>query len=148
MNKKYIFRKASKKDLPSIISLIELSGLLTEHILGNIENFIVAEYKDKIIGCGCILFYDKLVEIRSLSVEKNFQGQGIGSKILKNLLRVAKDKDIKSIYLRTFSHNKDHFLKFGFKELPQKMVLELFDQCKTCERYAGPRYAVLMEIKL
>lgn len=145
---KYIFRKEKKKDLSSIISLLEKSRLPTEHILDNVKNFIVAEFKDRIIGCGCLIFYNNFVEIRSLAVEKKFQRKGTGSKIAKRLLKTAKGRNIKTVYIRTLSHNKDFFLKLGFKELPQEMLLDLFEVCKTCERYAGPKCAALMKIEL
>ena len=55
-------------------------------IYENIQEYVVAEYKGKIIGCGALhVSWDNLAEVKALAVEKTYARQGIGTKIVKTL---------------------------------------------------------------
>jgi len=143
-------RSMKKNEINSVISLVKKLKLPVEHVLEYNNFFIVAEYQNKIIGCGCLTFYDNnIVEIRSIAVKKRFQKRRVGSKIIKKLFEIAKRKNIHTVYTRTSMKTKGFFLKLEFKEMPKNMILRLFDKCKSCEKYVNNKCdSILMDVNL
>ncbi len=55
-------------------------------IYENIQEYVVAEDKGKIIACGALhVSWDDLAEVKALAVEKSYARKGIGTKIVKTL---------------------------------------------------------------
>jgi len=56
----------------------------------NVRDFVVAEDKHGIVGaCALHVLWDDLAEVRSLAVRKEFQGKGIGRKMVSSCIRDA-----------------------------------------------------------
>ncbi|OGH24726.1 MAG: hypothetical protein A3B47_00610 [Candidatus Levybacteria bacterium RIFCSPLOWO2_01_FULL_39_24] len=96
-------RKAQLKDIETIFLLIKSvakEGQLLQRdrkdIKENIETFFVWDDPEKgvVACCGLTIYSQKLAEIRSLVVGKSFQEQGIGSKLVKECLKLAKENKI------------------------------------------------------
>lgn len=84
-------KKASAKDLPTIKRLIKMypRQLMQMH-LPRTDQFFLAAADGRIVGCCALEIYSKrLAEIRSLAVEKSFQGKGIGTKLIRHCLALA-----------------------------------------------------------
>ena len=65
-------------------------------------SFHRAIVKDKIIvGVGRIHFIDNIAQIRYMAVKNNFSSQGLGSKMITELEKIAKGNKIKKIYLNS-----------------------------------------------
>lgn len=65
---------------------------------------LVAEDGGKVIGFGSLSVYLTPVygykgKIEDMVVDKNYRGQGLGRKLLESLINIAKEKNIKSLYL-------------------------------------------------
>jgi|SRR3989338_605751 len=94
-----VIRKASTRDLPAILKLIgEYPGQLMQSHLPKASEFLVAIEGRQIVGCCALAIYStRLAEIRSLAVNKSFQGRGIGTELIKACLRVAKKKRVHEV---------------------------------------------------
>ena len=68
----------------------------------------------EIVGFGGLEFYGSIALLRSVIVVPELQGQGLGQKIVGELLRCAKDMGISEIYLLTTTA-RTFFEMQGFK---------------------------------
>ena len=89
-------RKASVKDFPAIRKLIrEYPHKLLQDHLPRSSRFFVAIEEGRVVGCCALEIYSKrLAEVRSLVVKKEFQGQGIASKLVERCIAEAKKKGV------------------------------------------------------
>jgi N-acetylglutamate synthase-like GNAT family acetyltransferase len=107
-------RKASKKDQADIRRLIMMypEKLMQTH-LPAANKFFVAVDNGKIVGCAALDIYSRrLAEVRSLSVDKDFQGRGIASDLIRHCLDLAERKKIYEII--TITGSLPLFENFGF----------------------------------
>ena len=106
-------RDASKGDLLSIERLLCSSHLPSEDIVGHIDNFVVIEENEKIIGVGGLEISGGVGLIRSIVVAPEHRGIGVGKKIFKLLEIKANDLGLNTLYLLTDSA-EEYFRKLGF----------------------------------
>jgi len=149
-----IIRKATKEDVSKIAELLNeyaIGQLLLprspEDILKYLPNFIVAEQGGVFAGCAAERnFGEGLHEIRSLAVDTEFTGKGIGSKLIKSAVSELREKDGARVFALTYRTNL--FMRAGFylvkKELfPQK----IWSDCVICpKKDCCDEYAVMLEI--
>lgn len=146
----YTYRLAQKKDVLGIYSIIlyyHQKGLMLfksqEDIHKDLESFVICSLRqkkqnknnsffEKIIACCYLHVYSSsLVEIRSLGVLPNFQKLGIGKKITKVILDLAKVKNYDKIFLLT--KEEKFFKKIGFKSCDMKDLPEkVYKDCILC----------------
>ena len=88
-----------------------------------------------IVGVSALhVCWEDLAEIRSLAVADNFQGQGIGRKLVLSCLDEAKILGIRKVFSLTYQ--PDFFRKQGFQlidkaELPHKV----WSDCLHCPKF-------------
>ena len=76
---------------------------------------------NQLIGCAALKFLDyEHGEFKSIRVEDNSRGKGVGKKIISHLIEVAKNEGIKRLSIETgagdfFKSARKLFKKFGFK---------------------------------
>lgn len=121
-------RRAKKTDYENIVKLVESfpHHLMTE--IPSANSFFIALDQDKIIGCCALDIYSKrIAEVRSLAVEKKYHKLGIGTKLVKKCIGLAKAKGIKEILVIT---GRPHlFTNLGFGTF-QGERLALFKKLK------------------
>jgi N-acetylglutamate synthase-like GNAT family acetyltransferase len=106
------------KDIPRFFT-----RLIDEEIFIKDLFWIVSTKEDKNIIIGSIgLSINKddpsAGELNTLSVSPGFRNKGIGTELIKYVIKKAKDHDLKRIYLVTTDYMKNAvslYLKFGFK---------------------------------
>ncbi len=134
-------RRALVNDAQAVTDLIALysgDGTLLPRPYGevceNIRDFVVAEHRGRIVGCGALHIYGPhLGEVRSIAVRPEGKGHGAGGRIVRALLVEAEKHDIDRVCL--FTRIPDFFAKLGFsvsqrEELPEK----IFKDCLACPR--------------
>ena len=90
-----------------------------QEILGK-SSFVYSIWDgDSLVGLGRIVEDGIMCMIYDLTVHKDYQGRGIGKKIMKKLLAQTKGKGYSSISLFAWEENKEFLIpfyeKFGFK---------------------------------
>ncbi len=130
-----IIRELRKEDLwngffTSLDSLRQTSNIdksiadnIFEKIQNNLEHIIiVALIGEKVVGTATLLVELKFIHnggkvghIEDVAVDKNYQGQRIGEKIIKNLLDLAKTKGCYKTILDCVDEVKPFYEKLGFK---------------------------------
>ena len=89
---------------------------------GKIQNFfkenknILVKDQDKIIGTGRLFPYlgNDDYKLGRIAVLKEYRGNGIGTKILKHLELIAKDKKVNQIILEAQSDKLNFYLKENY----------------------------------
>lgn len=126
---------------PTIFIKPEGDARPLEYIQNLIEDenkyLVIAEVDDQLIGFAeCAVLESstfpvvrkrKWVELNSLVVSKNYQGKGIGKKLLNEVTKWSKEKEINRMELKVFSFNTsadEFYKKAGFKDLYSKMYLD------------------------
>ena len=107
-------RQANAEDFPSIKELIEqYPEVLVQDHLPDAEEFFVAEEQGKLIGCCALEVYsERLAEVRSLAVAKEYQGKGIGTALIERCLEEAESKGVYEVL--TITSALPLFGKHGF----------------------------------
>ena len=100
-----------------------------EKINNNPDHIIaVAEKDQKVVGSATLLLETKFIHnggvvghIEDVVVDKNFQGQKIGEKIIKYLLDVAKNQGCYKTILDCTDEVKPFYEKLGFKQVASEL---------------------------
>jgi amino-acid N-acetyltransferase len=114
-------RQASVADVSGIIDLIEPleeKGVLIkrsrEQLELEIEQFSVIERDGKIIGCAALYpINQELGELACLAIHPKYTGGGRGDKLLKQITKIANDKNLMQLLVLT-TQSVDWFKERGF----------------------------------
>lgn len=100
-----------------------------------IRDFAVAEEAGQIIGAGALhVMWDDLAEVRALAVHEDFQGRGVGKKIVEFLLQEATALGIPKVF--TLTYKPEFFNKLGFKEVSKdNMPQKVWQECINCPKF-------------
>ncbi len=99
--------------------------------------FVAADEEGKINGCCGFKMWEKDAEIVSWIVAKEFQGMGIGRKLLERTLeKLEKKKGIKNIFIVTVpALAQKYFEPLGFLETGLQMFSgKVFADCRRCPK--------------
>ena len=156
MKEKIIIRKAETSDFQGVHKLImqvhklhvnERSDLYKDIDPMNFDEFkielsnsnniyLVAEFKSEIVGIcfsqikelsnNKIMKDRKILHIENICVDKNHQKKGIGKKLYKEIVQIAKERNIKNIELMVWEFN-ENAIKF-YKNLGMSIKNLKFEQ--------------------
>ncbi|MED5526824.1 MAG: argininosuccinate lyase [Pseudomonadota bacterium] len=134
-------RRANLEDVDAIVKLIghwagegENLPRSREDIIHSIQDFVVADVDGKVAGCASLYIYSTgLAEIRSLGLNENAHGKGLGQAMVQILMDEARSLKLKRVIVLT--RVAGFFDKQGFKvifkdTLPEKVMKD----CKLCPR--------------
>jgi amino-acid N-acetyltransferase len=136
------YRLAESKDLEKIQELLSNSELPVADIDGNKIAFVVAtNEKNELIGCVGLEQYDSDGLLRSLAVDSNYRGNGIGHELLSRLLSISRQRGVNDLHLLTTTAER-FFERAGFSlqsrdEAPAsiKSTIEFSSLCPSSSAY-------------
>ena len=115
-------RQASDIDRNKADEIFEKINSNPDHIV------VIAEVNGKIVGTTTLLIEPKFIHkgglvghIEDVVVDKNFQGQKIGEKIMKHLLEYAKNRGCYKTILDSTDDVKPFYEKLGFKYIANEL---------------------------
>ena len=151
-----IYRAATYEDIALLVSMrmtfleIEENGSEYELIKENCYNYfrdafvketcdvILVEENDVCIGTGIVFYYDsvpsafnitgKNAYITSMYVAPEYRGKGVGTNIVKELIKLVKKRNYTVIMLNASEMGKPMYAKMGFREIHNGMILEVGDE--------------------
>jgi len=109
--------KASPACLDDVLEILSQVNLPHDGVKEHFSGFLVARSGEgKILGCVGLERHGELGLLRSAAVLSGYQGQWIGSKLVRELLKRVTNEGVAEVVLLTTTA-KDYFQnKFGFKE--------------------------------
>jgi N-acetylglutamate synthase-like GNAT family acetyltransferase len=134
-------RRAKISDVAAIHSLVAhyaAQGLLlsreAEEIRANIGHFIVQEDGRRVVSCLSLESYGAdLAEIRSIAVDPENRGQGLGSRLIASALAEARRRGIARVFAVT--HAPQFFERQGFATAARQSLTEKIERdCRTCSQ--------------
>ena len=118
-------RKTSNIDGNKAEKIFEKINSNPDHII------VVAELDGKIVGTTTLLIEPKFIHggglighIEDVVVDKNFQRQKIGEKIMKYVIEIAKNRDCYKTILDCTDDVKPFYEKLGFKHIANELRLD------------------------
>lgn len=103
-------------------------------ICENVRDFIVAEARGEIVGCGALHLYGPhLAEIRSIAVRPNWQGKGAGRMLIESLIEEAELHRVTGVCL--FTRIPGFFSHMGFSVSAREAIPDkLYKDCCSCPK--------------
>lgn len=111
---------AETSDFPAIAALLRETSLPPDDIERHLEGFLVARSTEAATGHDILLggvgleIYGESALLRSLAVHPDFQGNGLGTRLVSGITQTARDRGITRLYLLTDTA-EDFFKRLGFK---------------------------------
>lgn len=120
----FTLRPARETESRAIKDLIHFIGINPMGV--DWKRFVVAvDSQDQVIGIGQLKPHGKdLLELASIAVYPEYQGQGIARAIIEYLLKDSP----RPLYLMCESKNGALYEKFGFREIPYKEMPRYFQR--------------------
>ena len=78
----------------------------------------IASIDDDVAGCGMLT--RATGEVRQMTVSPAFQGRGVGSAILREILAAARSSSLERLYLECPPIKRDWYARFGFVECERR----------------------------
>jgi amino-acid N-acetyltransferase len=116
-------REARTSDVRAIRALMDayaahriLLSKATVTLFEDVQEFYVAEADGVVVGCGALhVLWEDLAEVRTLAVDEQHRGRGIGDLLLRRLLQQARHVGVARVFCLTFE--VDFFSRHGFTEI-------------------------------
>ena len=123
-----VIRPARTSDVRRIRELVDLYAqrriLLskaTVTLFEDVPDFLVAEAGGRVVGCGAMhVIWEDLGELRTLAVDPDLTGHGIGRALVDALLERARALGVARVFCLTFE--TDFFARAGFTEIEDAQV--------------------------
>jgi len=107
------YRDATQKDLEAIKGLLDICNLPSVDCKEHLNNFILVEENNNIVGVGSLEVYNNVGLLRSIAVLPNSRNNGVGAIIYELVEKRALELGVKVLYLLTESAD-EYFSNFGF----------------------------------
>ena len=114
-------RAALPADRDAIESLLGKAGLPARELDTHLENFLVATRQNQLLGCAGMELYGTTALLRSLAVEPEYRGIGLGRRLTGVLLDAARRRGCVEAVLLT-STAVELARSFGFGETPREVL--------------------------
>ncbi len=139
-----MIRKAVLDDVKSIHSLLQVYAKKEELLArplsilyDHLRDFWVYQDPDtgKLLGCAALQFcWEALAEIRSLAVDPDATGQGIGSGLTERCIQEAVYFKVKNLFALTY--RPTFFEQFGFNAIHKSdLPIKVWSDCIGCVNF-------------
>jgi amino-acid N-acetyltransferase len=142
MSMRVTIQRATVEDIPDILHLLVDNALPLDGLLEHIGTASVARLNGRLVGCAALELYRDGALLRSVAVDRAFQGHGIGKRLTESSMEAAHHHEASSIYLLTTTAER-FFGRFGFQVVSRAEV-PLSVQASVEFRSACPASATVM----
>jgi arsenite methyltransferase len=120
-NHAWSIRQPRPDDLTTVVRLLEQSGLPVDGVADHFDSsYMVAECAGEVIGSVGVELYGRYGLARSLVVEPEWRGKGIGRTLMEDRLRWARWRALTDVFLITV--DPKYFDRFGFEPVGRDSV--------------------------
>jgi amino-acid N-acetyltransferase len=145
-------RPARVGDVPAIYELIRVFAdrkLMIRRSMGelyeSIREFLVAgDDAGRVVGCVALhVFWEDLAELRCLAVAEDFQGQGLGRRLVDACWESARELEIPSVFALTYS--VAFFERCGYRQIDKsELPHKIWNECVRCPLFPNCQEVALM----
>ena len=136
-----MIRNARLSDVPQIRELIncyaERERMLFRSLADlyeSLRDFKVCEINAKVVGCCALqVIWSDLAEIKSLAVDPNYQGQGIGRELVLSLLDEARELGLAKVFALTLEEKFFDKLNFHITKR-ENLPMKVWSDCIACSK--------------
>jgi amino-acid N-acetyltransferase len=130
-----VVRRARTSDVRAIRRLVDtyaddrrLLSKATVTLFEDVQEFFVADLDGSVVGCGALhVLWEDLAEVRTVAVDPDLRGAGVGHLVLSRLLDQAREVGVERVFCLTFE--TEFFHRHGFVEIEGAPVAhEVFEQ--------------------
>jgi L-amino acid N-acyltransferase YncA len=112
---------ARLSDLAAVFALLARTGLPQEGAALVLSTTVVVRKASQVIGCAALEVYGTVALLRSVAVDLDYRGRGLGQQLVEERLQEARRRGIQNIYLLTETA-QDYFPRFGFHPIDRAIV--------------------------
>jgi amino-acid N-acetyltransferase len=112
---------AHAADVPAILALLERSGLPPDGLREHVATTLVARAGAHVVGSAALELYRKAALLRSVAVAADFRGAGLGHRLTRAALDLARQHGVTTVFLLTETAT-DFFPRFGFRPTTRASV--------------------------
>jgi amino-acid N-acetyltransferase len=138
--------RAQREDLAAVLALLERQGLPTDGASRMGDALVVARLDERIVGAAGLERYADGALLRSVVVETNVQGQGLGRRLTEAALALARAHRLPAVFLLTATAD-GFFPRFGFERITRDDIPESVQQSVEFQS-ACPASAIVMRKRL
>jgi amino-acid N-acetyltransferase len=113
--------QAMGSDREAIIQLLERVNLPTTRVDEHLSNFLVAREGHQVIGCVGIEIYGDTGLLRSLAVQPEYQGRGVGRQLAQAIISRARGLGLKEAVILTKTVEQ-WATQFGFEKVSRDKI--------------------------
>jgi amino-acid N-acetyltransferase len=141
-------RKARMEDIKAIYGLLKhfgekglLLGRSLSSLYDQLRDFQVYYVDEgdrgaeRLIGvCALHICWENLAEIRSLAIEEQWQGRGVGTRLVQACLAEAGGFGITQVF--TLTYQPDFFKRLGFRDIDKnELPHKVWSDCIQCPKF-------------
>jgi amino-acid N-acetyltransferase len=139
-----MIRPATIHDVPRIAAVInshaELGKMLFKsyaQLYEDLRDFGVYEADGQVVGCVALtIIWADLAEVRSLAVDEEFRGKGVGTQLIAWTIEEARRLGIRRLMALTYEQR--FFNKLGFDAVAKETLpLKVWSDCVRCPKRDG-----------
>jgi amino-acid N-acetyltransferase len=137
-----MIRKARVKDVKAMQDLIgrfasrgEMLPKSLSELYDQIRDFFVYEENQTLLGaCALHVSWDDLAEIRSLAVQENYWGKGVGESLVRACVKESKELGVQRVFALTY--RSEFFKKLGFEKVDKSTLPhKIWADCLRCVKF-------------
>jgi amino-acid N-acetyltransferase len=136
---RFVIRKARMEDARPVHTLLnyfaerrELLPRSLSEIYENLQQFFVVMDGSRVVGsCALYVTWSGLAEVKALAVHPDFQGKGLGKRLLQTIVQEAKNLGVDTLF--TLTIREGLFKKFGFRRVKKSALPhKVWTECVRC----------------
>jgi amino-acid N-acetyltransferase len=103
-------------------------------IYTNLQTFFVAEQDGQVVGCCALeVIWSDLAEVKSLAVDENHKGRGVGASLVNAAVEKAQAMGVPKVFGLTLK--PQFFEKLGFKVVDKdELPMKVWSDCARCTK--------------
>jgi len=117
------YTMANEENVEAIVTLLKTNNLPVSDLNTSHRIFLVALSDEKTVGCVAIENYEDAGILRSLAVNNDYRGKGIGQKLVAEAESWSRENGLKNLYLLTTTA-AGFFPKMGWENTERITVPE------------------------
>ena len=105
---------ATAADLPDILALLGRNRLPPDGLAAHVASTLVAKDGARVVGSAALELYGEVGLLRSVAVDEGVRGRGLGVRLTRAALELARARGLRTVYLLTETAG-GFFPRFGFR---------------------------------